>query len=331
MFHLTKLVKSTSRRNIFKKNYEAPVFRGQLTSFPRQLSTWEDVGSKLIADLEKGSPVSAVYLPALSQLLSITLRILDRNGEAVDTFGDFSNSLEIEYSKQGPIGHFYPPGDPFFQHETQKGRMNCLFDSICFLSNSRMTGQQLRSLTVNNLQKNFSSFVETLPGVYKKRRGGRGLCGCGGVRYDGRNADDAAQVLDRSQGVRSDVSGAPGHPRSHALNTNGEQYSVVDYSRGGWKSGFMSYRDQDETAHTLLRSDFGQMAIEKLNYNSNKEVIEVHARELGIDKRYGVWENGQKTSEGNMSDLVMVMEHHYGEKKNREAPPHIRTFYPKKN
>lgn len=213
------------------------------------------------------------------------------------------------------------------------GKNNCLFEAVG--RQIELRPLELRQQTVREMRRNENYYARILDRIKNIKNWKEALDSMvGGARYSGTSANDAARVIDLSQNGRCSHNGLKGHPRGHASHPSatGSDDSVENYSRNGWKTGFLSRYDQDFVGNLAFNTGMAQRAMEALNNGSSDQAVHVSVRELGTDNipqacefRYG----NRDGSPQRINTLTIILRHFMGESTNRNADVFIHTFYPR--
>ena len=150
------------------------------------------------------------------------------------------------------------------------------------------------------------------------------------VGYAGKNASDAGEIIDRSQGrpALSREYRALAHPRGHSMAPESRWFlptdynCVEEYSRGCHKSAFVSRDDQNLATHVALCSEQGKKAMDKLNAGSENEQVKIDIRYLDIDMVN--FDRGQIIARPKQARYVVLVLRHAMEKNS----VHVHNSYP---
>ena len=147
------------------------------------------------------------------------------------------------------------------------------------------------------------------------------------IFYDGVCPEDAANVIDASNGKPSASNRAPSHARGHAVAPPGRRLlkdidCVENFSRDCMKSAFLSRGDQDKAVHTAMASEAAESAIRKMNSGSENEQIKCDVRHLRI--MMANFRNGQQITRPIQVKYVAVLLRHPTD----DRSIHIHTCYP---
>lgn len=284
---------------------------------------------KLIGDIENSQPIGVIQIIALSKALNLQIRIKNPKNNIDFKIGKSQISpIEIEYND----GHWsLKNGKNVNFCGTWKN--NCCFEAIAGQIN--LSPQEICKKTINEMRNNEYYYARIIDKIMHIKNWQIVLNSMiGGARYMGNSASEARRVIDNSQNGRCSHNGLKGHPRGHASypNANGSDDSVENYSRGGWKTGFLSRNDQDFVGNLAFNTRDAQRAMERLNDGSSDEAVHLSIRDLGKDDlpkasdfRYGRADGSPR----NISSLTIVLRHHMGSQNDRMADVFIHTFYPR--
>ena len=144
------------------------------------------------------------------------------------------------------------------------------------------------------------------------------------VFYDGDCADDAADVVDATQGRPSASSRAPSHVRGHAVASPRRRLPrdidcVESFSWDCLKSVILSRSDQDKAVHTAPLSEAEES---KMNSCSEYEQVKCYVRHLQI--MMSNFRNDQRISYPIRIKYVVVGLRHSMD----DGSMHIHTCYP---
>nr|XP_012142567.1 PREDICTED: uncharacterized protein LOC105662694 [Megachile rotundata] len=161
--------------------------------------------------------------------------------------------------------------------------------------------------------------------------------GLDSARYIGRTPNAASAILDNSQNKKCDGCNAPGHPRGHASYpaARGPLDSVENYSNStnSQKSGFLSRGDQNAVANQALMNQKSQHAISELNKGKNSEAVTLSVKDFGgfkLPKMKEYNKGHPSKNEYDIKEVVVVLRHQAGKKKDKNADVFVQTIYPKK-
>lgn len=284
---------------------------------------------KLIDDVENCQPVGLLHIIAISKVLNRQIHVKNLKNNFNFKLGNGKNSaIDIEFND----GHWtLNNGKNPYLNQTEKN--SCCFEVIAYQVN--LSPLEIRKKCLNELRIHENYYGGILDEVGKNKNWQEVLDSMiGGARYQGRSPHDAARVIDDSQNGRCHPDGLKGHPRGHASHPSatGSDDSVENYSRGGWKTGFLSRNDQNYVGNLCFNTSSAQRAMESLNNGSNSEAVHLNIRELGKDDlpqgqefRYGAADGSPRR----ISLLTIVFRHHMQQKNNRMADVFVHTFYPR--
>ncbi|XP_043276568.1 uncharacterized protein [Venturia canescens] len=293
---------------------------------------------RVIADLEANGPAGLVHLSSLSATIQKPIRVWMSDSENSRKVGKTRTAVEpinIEYHEPGPDdiqGHWTLRGNVEPRDNEASSLNDCLF-SVVADQIGHVVAPELRKKTIAHMRQHSRSLAHRIKTIAKKEKCERIALLVGGARYNGTRPQDAKRIIDASQQGRCHPGGLSGHPRGHASHpaATGPTESVENYSRGSWKSGFLSRQDQDAVGHLVLQSQQAQSAMDKLNAGSENIAIRVDSSELepGALPEAAEWVDGQPTGPTRaFRQLVMVLRHHAGKKNDPDADVFVHTFYP---
>ncbi|XP_044010226.1 uncharacterized protein LOC122853879 [Aphidius gifuensis] len=251
-------------------------------------------------------------------------------------FSSSTNAINVINQEQADThqpsimyGHWTLIGDR--DPEFIEGSLNdCLF--VVVGAQIGRQPEELRRETVQYMRRHINSLAARLQALAKAKKCHEIICLIGGARYDGRSASDAGRILDNSQNGRSDMGHQQGHPRGHASNPSatGTTQSVENYSRGGWKTGFLSRDDQNHVANMVLNTPVVQTVFDTLNNGGTNQAVTVNASQIP-----GRLPNAAEFTDGVMGEprpirqVVVVVRHHAGQSRNPNYDVFVHTLYPK--
>ncbi|XP_043467857.1 uncharacterized protein LOC122502052 [Leptopilina heterotoma] len=292
-------------------------------------STSLKIVSKLIDDVENGQPIGILQIIAISKALNLQIHVRNRKDNLNFKLGKGTNSaIDIEFND----GHWtLNNGKNPFLNQTEKN--SCCFEVIAYQVN--LSPLEIRKKCLNELRRHENYYGGILDKLRKIQNWQEVLDSMiGGARYQGRSPYDAARVIDDSQNGRCHPGGLKGHPRGHASHPSatGSDDSVENYSRGSWKTGFLSRNDQNYVGNLAFNTSSAQRAMESLNNGSNSEAVNLSIRDLGEDDLPQGQEFRNGSADGSprrISVLTIVFRHHMQQQNNRMADVFVHTFYPR--
>lgn len=284
-----------------------------------------------IRDLERHQPVGLIQILSLSKAIGRRIRVHHPEENVDFTIG--------KRSKEVPIDLEYHDGHWTLKNEEDPEMVrvaanDCLFEAVAAQLGGS-TPARIRHQTIQEMKFSESRIAEELEDIMFLEKWKDVLeMMSGGARYVGRSASDAGRVIDNSQNGTCHPQGMRGHPRGHASypGGSGSTDSVENYSRSGWKTGFLSRGDQNLVGHLAFRTGYAQQAMDSLNDGATNEAVHISSRELGADDLPLACEfrNGERSgSPQRIQQVTAVFRHHSGRSNDRDADVFVHTFYPR--
>uniref|UniRef100_A0A6V7JS27 Uncharacterized protein n=1 Tax=Bracon brevicornis TaxID=1563983 RepID=A0A6V7JS27_9HYME len=288
---------------------------------------------RLIEDTEKQGPAGTPHLSSLARTIQRPILAFSSSMRLSHTAGrDFEGEpIMIQFHSARPgmatghwtlLGNRDPEGLPMTLN-------NCLFN-VVFAQTGRKPSD-LRQETIKEMRKHIKSLARRIQALVKQHECQGLIIMIGGARYNGSSPSDAQKVIDDSQHGTCHPRHLQGHPRGHASHPSatGPTDSAENYSRGGWKTGFLSRSDQDHVGHMALCTNEAQRAMDALNRGSHNEAIRLNPNQLPGSLPQGAeFRDGQQESPRPIRQLVLVLRHHTGQANNPDYPVFVHTFYP---
>ena len=147
------------------------------------------------------------------------------------------------------------------------------------------------------------------------------------IGYHGESSHEAAAVLLGSQGTPARGFRDPGHARGHAMVALGEmvflgsEECVEYYSTNTAKTAFVDRFEQNVCLYYCLTTDEARTAMDRLNWGSLSETVEVDISEMElemvryVDRSLVLWAAARRA--------VLVLRH---QEYNDDV--HVHTIYP---
>ncbi|KAG7208508.1 hypothetical protein KM043_014731 [Ampulex compressa] len=295
-----------------------------------------NLAKDFIDDLKHNGPANLLHVAALSSILQKPIRVWQSSGNLHRVIGDFAQDhiLDVEYHepKSSSIGHWTLPGDKDPSSiETEPN--GCLFSVIA--SQIDADPRKLRKETIRRLRRNLRVIYDNADDISWLEKNDRIGLMIGGARYSGSSSGAAAVILDKSQNAPCENCTALGHPRGHASHpgATGTADSVENYSRTGFKTGFLSRADQNYAANLALRHTYAENAMRRLNEGSWTETVTIETRDVASNgtsfpkgKEYVGGE--ARSKERDVYAMKLVLRHHKGKSNDPDADVFVHTFYP---
>lgn len=268
-------------------------------------------------------PTGVSILKQASRYLKRNIRIWN-NRKIIQKLGSFNKDSKIDFQF-----HPHHPFSNFGYWRLKSESRNQINKKCIFELLAHKTGTNPYSLKKEVL-------VQLKPGGnYSTRR-------CSPPRkpttkYFGTCNADARRILDSSQVGRSHPNGNVGHPRAHASHPDhknlGYRFCIEKYSMGLKKTGFLSYKDQDELAHLVLSSCEARKNMLELIEGADEVIAVIDVEDLGVDvnslPKIGTWYKGRLFRDLRKPELLMMsMRHHYGKKEVHNWDVFVHNFWP---
>ncbi|XP_011298743.1 uncharacterized protein [Fopius arisanus] len=292
------------------------------------------VAEQLIQDTEAQGPAGTPHLSSLARvvgrpILAFSSSMSLRHRAGRDMKGPPVN-IQFHSARPGmATGHWTllencdPEGIPAVLN-------NCLFNVVCAQTSRKPS--DLRKETIREMRKHMRSLARRIQVMLEREECEGLIVLIGGASYSGRSTEDARRVIDDSQSGRCHPGHQQGHPRGHASypGATGQTESAENYSRNGWKTGFLSRHDQDDVGHMALSTRVAQRAMGSLNQGSESQAVHISPSELsGSLPQAAEFSNGQQGPPRPIKQLVLVLRHHAGRANDPDYQVFVHTFYPK--
>ncbi|XP_074106817.1 uncharacterized protein LOC141532386 [Cotesia typhae] len=296
-------------------------------------STALKAAEEQVAQLEASGPTDLTSVSALSREINRKICVWSSGMSLRHEVGASRPGapLNVQFHSQPEdiMGHWSLLGnlDP---QEASSGLNDCLFNAIA--AQTGLKPVELREVTVARMKTNIRSVARRIQELARRESCDRIVLMVGGARYHGSTAKDAGRVLDKSQEGRGHPSHAHGHPRGHASNPSatGPTSSAENYSRGGWKTAFLSVDDQDDVGNRALHTEPARRAMEVLNAGGTRQVVTIDASQIPGSLPQGAhFNDGQRGAIQEIRDLVLVLQHHAGHQSDPDYDVFVHTFYPR--
>ncbi|XP_033326304.2 uncharacterized protein LOC117220450 [Megalopta genalis] len=296
----------------------------------------------IINDLQNYGPSNIYHVKALSVLTQKPIRVWLPGGNLYKIINgarrnENAATIDIEYhnvrSTNQRIGHWTLMGNN--EPVNIKPDLNrCLFNVIAAQTGNNPV--KLRFNTIRYLKNNINALIDQFDSTLSSYDKKETTLLIGGARYHGKSPTAAGIILDRSQNIYCHNCTQKGHPRGHTSDKNatGPLDSVENYSRTGFKSGFLSRADQNNVAHFALIHRNAVDAMENLNKGVDSQSVSISARDLQILgcelPQMMEWRDGKEISGLlNIQNILLVLRHHEGKYDDPDADVFVHTFYPK--
>ncbi|XP_063983760.1 uncharacterized protein LOC135165897 [Diachasmimorpha longicaudata] len=294
------------------------------------------VAEEFIRETEAQCPAGTPHLSSLARTVnrpilafSSSMSLRHRAGSGLE-----GSPIMIQFHSPRPgmstghwtlLGNTDPEGLP-----EEMSLNNCLFNVVCALTGHKPS--VLRKETIREMRKHINSLAKRIQVMRRLEECDVIVILLGGASYQGTSSRSAQRVIDDSQQGRCHPNNLQGHPRGHASypEARGPTESAENYSRGGWKTGFLSRNDQDVVGHMALQTSAAQNAMAALNRGTQSEAVTLNASELpGSLPAAAEFTNGNIQRPRPIKQLVLVLRHHAGQANNPSYPVFVHTFYPK--
>ncbi|KAG7295099.1 hypothetical protein JYU34_022029 [Plutella xylostella] len=290
---------------------------------------------QIINDSELGGKVGLYEMGAICKETKRPIEVYNDRGGLQFTIAGNKNVTPIKVQYHKDIQHYTMLGGKEPVTLGKEPNM-CLYNVI-----SEQCGTDpdaLKAATVARMKKNIVEFSKQSADITRLEKNDPMRLCPGGAKYDGVNANDAARILDNSDGnfcvyPPGNYRGPPppGHPRGHAVNP-GANNSVEQYSMHGDKSAFNSIDIQNYACHKALTHSRTQDAMNSLNQGSYREVLTLTTRELDLGDEWSKaskWSEGRRVYDFDYTNMQLVIGHHNGSYKDPTADVFITSFYPR--
>lgn len=285
------------------------------------------VGNQILRNLHCGhGPTARNILKNLSQLLNREIHIW-KDQKVIKKFGKNPEQATLNLEFRSGRSKFLvwtlrDDKQSSLKFPTSKN-CSCLFEAI-----SAQTGFKVKILKNKIFKKIRSKISKNKLAVKFSRR----------LKYSGNSKKDANAILEASQRGKSHPSGKSGHPRGHASHpdpaSKDSEGCVENYSKNSWKTGFLSFDDQDYAAHLVLSSNSAKEKMDELINGKEEVVAKISINELdfkGNQKSLKIseWQNGKRSGElKEPKKFVLVLRHFQGRLVDEDANVFVHTFYP---